>query len=59
MDSKRPYVNVLTNMYFSFTTLSTVGLGDYHPISDVERAIFTFILLSGVSLFSYIMGNFV
>lgn len=59
MDKKLPSVNTLTNVYFSFTTLSTVGLGDYHPISDLERLIFTFILLSGVSLFSYIMGNFV
>jgi len=45
--------------YFAFTSLSTVGFGDYHPISDIERCIGAMILLSGVAVFSYIMGNFI
>lgn len=46
-------------MYFSFTTLSTVGFGDYHPRSDPERIFCCFVLLFGVAIFSYIMGNFI
>lgn len=46
-------------MYFAFTTLSTVGFGDYHPKSEIERIITTFILLCGVACFSYIMGQFI
>ena len=45
--------------YFSFTSLSTVGLGDYHPRSDGERIIAAFMLLFGVAIFSYIMGHFI
>ena len=45
--------------YYAFTTLSTIGLGDYYPKSDFERALLIVILIFGVSIFSYIMGNFV
>lgn len=44
--------------YFAFTTLSTVGFGDYHPRSDLERFFCAFILLFGVACFSLIMGTF-
>ena len=39
-----------------FTTLSTVGLGDYNPKSEIERLIMCLILMLGVTCFSYIMG---
>ena len=45
-------------MYWAFTTLSTVGLGDYYPMSNYERALSSFGFLMGVAVFSYIMGNF-
>lgn len=47
----------LSSFYFLFTTLSTVGFGDYYPKSDVERLAGAFVLLSGVALFSYMMGE--
>mmetsp|Transcript_14068 Transcript_14068/g.21935 ORF Transcript_14068/g.21935 Transcript_14068/m.21935 type:complete len:120 (+) Transcript_14068:119-478(+) len=43
--------------YFAFTSLSTVGLGDYHPVSNFERFTGAFILLFGVSITSFIMDN--
>lgn len=43
----------LTAMYFAFTTLSTVGFGDYYPVSDTERLTGAFVLLFGVATFSY------
>lgn len=46
-------------VYFAFTTLATVGYGDYHPINEVERLIWSFVLLFGVAVFSFIMGNFI
>ena len=45
-------------MYFSFTTLSTVGFGDLHPESDAERIIGSFMLVFGVAIFSMVMSNF-
>jgi hypothetical protein len=45
--------------YYAFTSLSTVGFGDYAPVSNVERIFCSLILLFGVAIFSYIMGNFI
>ena len=44
--------------YFLFTTLSTVGFGDYYPVGNIERSVMIPIFLFGVMIFSYIMGNF-
>ena len=46
-------------MYFIFTTLSTVGFGDFNPRSNVERLILAFGMLLGVAIFSLIMGEFI
>ena len=43
--------------YFTFTSFSTVGLGDFNPKSDAERALCAFILLFGVAMTSFIMEN--
>jgi len=45
-------------LYFAFTSLSTVGFGDYNPKSDFERFIIAFSLFIGVNIFSMILGNF-
>ena len=45
--------------YFSFTTLSTVGFGDFYPFSDAERLLIAFGMLGGVAIFSSILGNFI
>jgi hypothetical protein len=47
------------SQYFAFTTLSTVGYGDFHAMNDFERLVVSFILLFGVALFSFTMGNFI
>ena len=44
-------------MYFSLTILSTVGYGDYCPISASEMFVSVFIMLMGVAVFSWIMGE--
>lgn len=59
LQDKTPYENTLIVTYFAFTSLSTVGFGDYNPRSDMERFFCAFILLFGVAIFSYIMGNFI
>jgi len=49
----------IVGMYYSFTSLTTVGFGDYNPRSEFERIFCAMILLFGVAIFSYIMGNFI
>ena len=48
---------ILVSTYFAFTTLATVGFGDYYPVRPVERFLFTIVFIGGVSMFSYIMGE--
>ena len=57
-DNSQGY-NLIACMYFAFTSLSTVGFGDFHPRGNIERLLCAFILLFGVAIFSYIMGNFI
>lgn len=58
--SKRSNINqAILSTYYAFTTLSTVGFGDYHPWSEEERILCAFVLMWGVSIFSYIMGTFI
>jgi len=45
--------------YYAITTLSTIGFGDFTPVSTSERFITSFILLFGVAVFSFIMGQFI
>jgi len=47
----------MTSIYFSLTVLSTVGYGDYFPISNFEMTTALVVMLGGVAFFSYIMGN--
>ena len=58
IDPRSEYERTVMTVYYSFTTLSTVGFGDYHPRSDSERLMIAFILPFGVAIFSFIMGNF-
>lgn len=50
---------MIVPMYYAFTSLSTVGFGDYHPKSNAERIFCIIVLLFGVMVFSYIMGVFI
>ena len=53
------YKKAIACTYYALTTLSTVGLGDFRPISDQERIFGSFMLLFGVMIFSSIMGKFI
>lgn len=53
------YQRAIQMTYFAFTSLSTVGFGDMYPKNNSERMLTAFILLFGVAIFSYVMGNFI
>jgi len=53
------YTLLVKLTYFSFTTLTTIGLGDFHPKGDVERVLCTYYMLFGVMLFSFISTNYI
>jgi hypothetical protein len=45
--------------YYTLTTLSTVGYGDYFPLSDIEVVISLVYILAGAAFFAFIMGSFI
>jgi len=45
--------------YYSITSLSTVGFGDFYPITNAERLMCSFILLFGVMIVSYILDHLI
>ena len=59
MRDKTEFENLAIVVYFMFTTLSTVGFGDFNPKSEIERVIMTFILLIGVACFAYLISQFI
>jgi len=50
---------VIIVCYFALTTLSTVGYGDYYPISINEILVGIGYMLIGIVCFSQIMGSFI
>jgi hypothetical protein len=53
-----PNASLIKVWYYGMTTLSTIGYGDFLPKSMSEKVIIAFVMMFGVSVFSYIMGNF-
>ncbi|OIV96502.1 hypothetical protein TanjilG_07894 [Lupinus angustifolius] len=47
----------ITSMYWSISTLSTVGYGDLHPVNTKEMVFDIFFMLFNLGLTSYIIGN--
>ena len=45
--------------YYALTTLSTIGYGDYFPLSDIEVVVNLVYILAGAAFFAYIMGSFI
>jgi len=44
-------------LYWSFTTMTTVGYGDITPKSDAERVYAIFSMIFGATIFGYIVGS--
>ena len=50
--------NTIIMVYYSITTISTVGFGDYYPVNNFERLIIIFIMIFGVSIYGLFLGIF-
>ena len=53
------FKNLVKVWYYGLTTLSTIGYGDFAPKSVEEKMIISFIMMIGVIVFSFIMGNLI
>jgi hypothetical protein len=55
-NTQKPIQLMVKCFYFAITTLSTIGYGDFHPVSVLEKVAVSPILLFGVAIFSFIMS---
>ena len=49
------YINAL---YWTITTLTTIGYGDITPQTDMQKIFTMFVMVSGVGFYGYVIGNF-
>lgn len=57
LENKDKFDVIIISWYYSMTTLTTVGYGDYYPISNTEIFVAVCYMLCGVVFFSYIMSS--
>jgi hypothetical protein len=57
LEDKSKFDVIIISWYYSMTTLTTVGYGDYYPISNTEIFVAVCYMLCGVVFFSYIMSS--
>ncbi|KAL0711603.1 hypothetical protein Bca4012_018581 [Brassica carinata] len=50
-------IRYVTSMYWSITTLTTVGYGDLHPVNTKEMIFDIFYMLFNLGLIAYLIGN--
>ncbi|XP_044464307.1 potassium channel AKT1-like isoform X3 [Mangifera indica] len=51
------WTRYVTSMYWSITTLTTVGYGDLHPVNAGEMIFDIFFMLFNLGLTAYLIGN--
>ncbi|XP_027332080.1 potassium channel AKT1 [Abrus precatorius] len=51
------WTRYVTSMYWSITTLTTVGYGDLHPVNSREMIFDIFYMLFNLGLTAYLIGN--
>ena len=54
LEENEAHISALILMYWAFTTVMTIGLGDYYPAGNFERILGAFFMLSGVAYFTII-----
>ena len=51
------WIRYVTSIYWSITTLTTVGYGDLHPVNTREMIFDVFYMLFNLGLTAYLIGN--
>ncbi len=50
---------LIISSYYALTTLSTLGYGDFYPLTDREVLLAVIYIFAGAAFFAYIMGSFI
>jgi len=54
-----PMINYINSLYWTVTTMTTVGYGDITPVNTAQRLYAVFTMISGFGIFGYFIGNVV
>lgn len=57
LDNASIATQYMKSLYWSITTLTTVGYGDITPTSNLEIAFTLLVMILGVSMYAFIIGN--
>jgi len=60
-DCMMPTTNIeqyINAFYFMLVTISTVGFGDIYPITYSEKVFITFVIIYGMFVYAYVIGQF-
>jgi len=57
LQDKSNYERYITSLYFSFTTITTVGYGDISPVTNLEKIYTMMAMLIACGFFAYIVGS--
>jgi hypothetical protein len=57
LDFAPPITQYMSSLYWSMTTLTTVGYGDITPTTDLEIAFTLTVMFLGISMYAFIIGN--
>ena len=55
--NKEPFIQYIRSIYWVITTMTTVGYGDIAPHNSIETIFTIIVMISGVSVYAYIIGN--
>ena len=52
-----PDIQYMASLYWTYTTMSTVGYGDIYAGTDIERVLAILVMVFGVCFFSFTIGS--